>query len=92
MYLRDRERNNTLNVFAICIEIKLKPEISDEIDIRDAIYTNDMYYDITTPEKQIKAKNDYQEYSCEVLKAALCIYNKLSQMIPFVHYNFFQGL
>ena len=47
--------------------------------MRDAIYTNDMYFDITTPENQIKAKKDYQKYLCKVLKAAICIYNQLNE-------------
>jgi len=47
--------------------------------MRDAIYTNDMYSDITTPENKIKAKKDYQKYLCEVLKAAICEYNQLNE-------------
>jgi hypothetical protein len=47
--------------------------------MRDALYTNDMYSDIKTPENRIKAKKDYQKYLCEVLKAAICTYNQLNE-------------
>ncbi len=39
----------------------------------------DIYYDITTPENQLKAKRNYQKYLCGVLKAAISIYNNLNE-------------
>lgn len=39
----------------------------------------DMFSDITTPENRIKAKKDYQKHLCDVLKAAICIYDQLHE-------------
>ena len=39
----------------------------------------DMYFDITTPEKQLKAKKEYQKHLCNVLNAAISIYNQLNK-------------
>lgn len=38
-----------------------------------------MYFNITTPENQIKAKKEYQKYLCGVLNAAISIYNQLNE-------------
>jgi len=44
------------------------------------IYTRyDMYFDITTPENQLRAKKAYQKHLCEVLTAAISIYNRLDE-------------
>jgi len=38
-----------------------------------------MYFNITTPENQLKAKKEYQKYLCGVLNAAISIYNQLNE-------------
>jgi hypothetical protein len=38
-----------------------------------------MYFDITTPESQLRAKKAYQKHLCEVLTAAISIYNQLNE-------------
>ena len=38
-----------------------------------------MYFDITTPENQLRAKKAYQKHLCEGLTAAISIYNQLDE-------------
>lgn len=38
-----------------------------------------MYFDITTPENQLKARKEYQKYLYGVLNAAISIYNQLNE-------------
>jgi hypothetical protein len=38
-----------------------------------------MYFDIITPENQLRAKKEYQKYLCGVLNAAISIYNHLNE-------------
>jgi hypothetical protein len=39
----------------------------------------DMYFDITTPENQLRAKKAHQKHLCDVLTAAISIYNRLDE-------------
>jgi hypothetical protein len=38
-----------------------------------------MYFDITTPENRLRAKKAYQKHLCNVLNAAIRIYNQLNE-------------